>query len=189
MKAMISISLLAAAVVGVVIYNRQHTQKYEQLEVIAAPPLTQSTVVRFDADLAHTNSVLLTNSVPVAQTDALAVLQKYMPDATEEQKQAATHIVWHMRQHRLDWIKEANEIKQKLAELDNPDILPSAKADVKQVMNHHWIILMSEVKSVMEHEAKAVQSVYAKNGFTDPNLQFDLWSLAIPPGKENLWEE
>lgn len=123
-----------------------------------------------------------------AEHDAVPILLKYMPDATEDQRNAATHFVYHYRSFRDDWIKQANEIRKHLEDASDPAIPEDMRKELTRVHESEWKLLEMQCKDVTETLDRSAAKFFADHGFTDPNLQSDLHQAAQPLGKEP-WEE
>jgi hypothetical protein len=123
---------------------------------------------------------------PRAEQVAVPVLLKYMPEATQNQKNAATHLVHFYWDNRAQWKKEHDQIRGRLeacATLSEP-----AKTELSRVHDVEWQMFQTSVTNMLQTFESSNEVFFKKHGFSDPNLQSDLMALAMPPGKEP-WEE
>ena len=190
MRSAIAVVALAALCAVVLMFDRYHRRAVSHVTVNTSldlpPKQTNKPMAKASSHLlARTNAV---DDVWTNCSDGVDVLLRYIPEANENQKRAAQEFVYHSRSRRSTWAKEANEIKTRAEQLNDPAVTETTRLEVRRVIDAEWAAFTASVKGMAKQLDEVNQKFFAKYGFTDPNLQSDLYSLGNPPGKEP-WEE
>ena len=159
MKSVI-ICALVAAVLGLVAMNwrlRRSVAQREEPEVVVRFPGYVETN-KAVPDYRHV-LVVKSNAVPAeaeqnkksdwqcAEATAVPVLLKYYPEATEDQKHAVTEYMWRRDNWHKQWVKEAKEIKEHLAALNDPSVPESARIEIGRVHETEWKMMLATIRT------------------------------------------
>jgi hypothetical protein len=124
-----------------------------------------------------------------AETEAVDVLLKWMPDAGEQQKTAAKTYVHDLRTRRVTWGVQATNLLNEMKEIEENEVYTEmVKIEFGRALNAEWEAFKGTVKRMNDRLETSNREWLVKQGIDAEGLVDELYGLAFAGGKMP-WEE
>jgi len=122
------------------------------------------------------------------EVEALAILLKYKPDATDEERREVMGFSYHTRFYRSEWQREVNELKEQKHNIETNEVLAvSGKDEMLTEWGYRWKATVASLEDVSARLYKIDYQTMVARGYSEAMLS-ELWALAHPTGRMP-WEE